>query len=207
VVEAAATSGPRGTWRARGEGSTGPRAQRGAGPCLPPKSARPASPRRERGPFGGTSLLEAAGPPCSPSSIQGRPDMSSAADIVWETLEQAYGTLHANVRGVSLDEALFVPSGRYRSILGTLKHAAGWSTSIDRMPLMRPRAAGPRSSGQGRSGPPSARTRRTWRRSSPGSIPRTSGGSGICRGSRRPSCPHLGRSIGVERRLSTGSWP
>src|SRR5437870_816754 len=32
-----------------------------------------------------------------------------------------------NVRGLRIDEALFVPSGGYRSTLGTLKHIAGWS--------------------------------------------------------------------------------
>jgi hypothetical protein len=32
-----------------------------------------------------------------------------------------------NLRGVTLKEALHVPSGGYRSILGTLKHASGWS--------------------------------------------------------------------------------
>jgi hypothetical protein len=31
------------------------------------------------------------------------------------------------VENISLEEALFVPAGGYRSILGTLKHAAGWS--------------------------------------------------------------------------------
>ena len=29
--------------------------------------------------------------------------------------------------GLKLEEALFVPEGGYRSILGALKHAAGWS--------------------------------------------------------------------------------
>src|SRR5256885_2023505 len=32
-----------------------------------------------------------------------------------------------HVRGMRIDEALFVPSGGYRSTLGTLKHIAGWS--------------------------------------------------------------------------------
>jgi hypothetical protein len=32
-----------------------------------------------------------------------------------------------NIEEVTLDEALFVPEGGYRSVLGTLKHAAGWS--------------------------------------------------------------------------------
>jgi hypothetical protein len=33
----------------------------------------------------------------------------------------------ANVKNVSLEEMLFVPEGGYRSMLGTLKHIAGWS--------------------------------------------------------------------------------
>jgi hypothetical protein len=42
-------------------------------------------------------------------------------------LEAAYRIVLANVENVTLTEALFVPSGGYRSILGTLKHIAGWS--------------------------------------------------------------------------------
>lgn len=32
-----------------------------------------------------------------------------------------------HVDGISLEAALFVPTGGYRSVLGTLKHAAAWS--------------------------------------------------------------------------------
>jgi hypothetical protein len=42
-------------------------------------------------------------------------------------LNHAHGTMARNVERVTLDEALFVPEGGYRSVLGTLKHAAGWS--------------------------------------------------------------------------------
>jgi hypothetical protein len=42
-------------------------------------------------------------------------------------LESAYATLRQNVMNLTLDEALFVPPGGFRSTLGTLKHAAAWS--------------------------------------------------------------------------------
>jgi hypothetical protein len=42
-------------------------------------------------------------------------------------LHHAYQSMKENVQGITLDEALFVPEGGYRSVLGTLKHAAGWS--------------------------------------------------------------------------------
>ena len=42
-------------------------------------------------------------------------------------IEQAFQMLAGNVRGLQIDEALFVPPGGYRSTLGTLKHIAGWS--------------------------------------------------------------------------------
>jgi hypothetical protein len=47
--------------------------------------------------------------------------------MVIHLLEHSYQTMAQNIEGVTLDEALFVPSGGYRSLLGTLKHAAGWS--------------------------------------------------------------------------------
>jgi hypothetical protein len=53
--------------------------------------------------------------------------MRSRLDLALHVLDHAYQAMKANVRGVALDEALFVPPGGYRSILGTLKHAAGWS--------------------------------------------------------------------------------
>lgn len=42
------------------------------------------------------------------------------------TLEHAYRTFVDNVKGISLDEALYAAGG-YRSILGIAKHVAGWS--------------------------------------------------------------------------------
>ena len=42
-------------------------------------------------------------------------------------IDQAFQMLADNVRGLRIDEALFVPPGGYRSTLGTLKHIAGWS--------------------------------------------------------------------------------
>ena len=53
--------------------------------------------------------------------------MRSQLDLTLHMLEGAYQTMLRNVEGVSLNEALFVPEGGYRSVLGTLKHAAGWS--------------------------------------------------------------------------------
>ena len=41
-------------------------------------------------------------------------------------LEEAHRAFVDNVRGVSLDEAVFAAGG-YRSILGLMKHVAGWS--------------------------------------------------------------------------------
>jgi uncharacterized damage-inducible protein DinB len=51
----------------------------------------------------------------------------SAIELTQGQLQHAFATLADNVRGLTLDEALFIPSGGFRSILGTLKHAAGWS--------------------------------------------------------------------------------
>ena len=42
-------------------------------------------------------------------------------------LEGAFLMMVRNVENVTLQEALFVPPGGYRSVMGTLKHAAGWS--------------------------------------------------------------------------------
>ena len=42
-------------------------------------------------------------------------------------LDSGHRVFSQNVQHVSLDEALFVPSGGFRSILGTIKHAAAWS--------------------------------------------------------------------------------
>ena len=42
-------------------------------------------------------------------------------------LNSAFGVLKDNLKSLTQPEALFVPDGGYRSILGTIKHAAGWS--------------------------------------------------------------------------------
>ena len=53
--------------------------------------------------------------------------MSSKLEITRYLLDYAHETMKSHVSKLSLDEALFVPPGGYRSVLGTLKHAAGWS--------------------------------------------------------------------------------
>lgn len=53
--------------------------------------------------------------------------MQSRVQLTRDMLESAFLLMIRNVESVSLDEALFIPEGGYRSILGTLKHAAGWS--------------------------------------------------------------------------------
>jgi hypothetical protein len=53
--------------------------------------------------------------------------MRSRITLTLHLLEQAYRAMADNVAGITLEEALFVPAGGYRSVLGTLKHAAGWS--------------------------------------------------------------------------------
>ncbi len=53
--------------------------------------------------------------------------MRSRVQLTRDMLEGAYSMMIRNVENVSLEEALFVPEGGYRSILGTLKHATGWS--------------------------------------------------------------------------------
>jgi hypothetical protein len=53
--------------------------------------------------------------------------MRSRVQIIRDMLEGAFQAMILNVENVSLEEALFVPEGGYRSIIGTLKHAAGWS--------------------------------------------------------------------------------
>ena len=53
--------------------------------------------------------------------------MSSKLEITRYMLDSAYQKMISHFSKLSLDEALFVPQGGYRSIIGTLKHAAGWS--------------------------------------------------------------------------------
>jgi hypothetical protein len=53
--------------------------------------------------------------------------MSSKLEITLHMLDSAYQTMKGHFPKLTLEEAIFVPQGGYRSILGTLKHAAGWS--------------------------------------------------------------------------------
>ena len=53
--------------------------------------------------------------------------MSSKLEIARHMLEYAYQTMKGHLARLSLEEAIFVPQGGYRSVLVTLKHAAGWS--------------------------------------------------------------------------------
>jgi hypothetical protein len=61
--------------------------------------------------------------PIESRSIQ----LTSRIEMACSILESGYSTMMRNVENVTLEEALFIPPGGYRSILGTLKHAAGWS--------------------------------------------------------------------------------
>jgi hypothetical protein len=47
--------------------------------------------------------------------------------LLIENLQLGYDQMLTHFKVITLEEALFVPQGGYRSILGTLKHAAGWS--------------------------------------------------------------------------------
>jgi uncharacterized damage-inducible protein DinB len=51
----------------------------------------------------------------------------SKKDLAMDILESSYDVMMRHLGDLSLEEALFVPTGGYRSVLGTLKHAAGWS--------------------------------------------------------------------------------
>jgi hypothetical protein len=53
--------------------------------------------------------------------------MRSRIELARHLLEQAYRTAADNLSGLTLEEALFAAPGGYRSVLGTLKHAAAWS--------------------------------------------------------------------------------
>lgn len=51
----------------------------------------------------------------------------SKLDLTLSILESSYDYMMSHLENIRLDEALFVPEGGFRSVLGTLKHAAGWS--------------------------------------------------------------------------------
>ena len=53
--------------------------------------------------------------------------MSSKLEITRHMLDYAYQTMKGHFSKLTLEEAVFVPQCGYRSVLGTLKHAAGWS--------------------------------------------------------------------------------
>ncbi|MBM3129190.1 MAG: DinB family protein [Chloroflexi bacterium] len=53
--------------------------------------------------------------------------MRTRLEITLQLLDSAFGILSDNLQALTLEEALFVPPGGYRSIIGTIKHAAGWS--------------------------------------------------------------------------------
>jgi hypothetical protein len=48
-------------------------------------------------------------------------------DLTLQMLNSAFSLLSDNLQNLTLAEAFFAPPGAYRSILGTIKHAAGWS--------------------------------------------------------------------------------
>jgi len=53
--------------------------------------------------------------------------MFTQKNILLQVLDPAFAVLTGNLKGLTLQEALFVPPGGYRSIIGTLKHTAAWS--------------------------------------------------------------------------------
>jgi hypothetical protein len=53
--------------------------------------------------------------------------MSTRLELALGWLDSAHQLLTDNLQGLTLQEALLVPAGGYRSVLGTLKHTAAWS--------------------------------------------------------------------------------
>jgi uncharacterized damage-inducible protein DinB len=53
--------------------------------------------------------------------------MLSRLRLAQHLLDQSFKVLSDNIATLRLQEALFIPPGGYRSILGLLKHTAGWS--------------------------------------------------------------------------------
>jgi uncharacterized damage-inducible protein DinB len=53
--------------------------------------------------------------------------VKSRVELMKTFLDRSYRIAADNLLGLTLDEALFLPTGGYRSVLGTLKHMAGWS--------------------------------------------------------------------------------
>ncbi len=53
--------------------------------------------------------------------------MIDQLEFVRLSLDSAYTILSDNLKGLTLEEALFVPAGGFRSVIGTIKHTAAWS--------------------------------------------------------------------------------
>lgn len=53
--------------------------------------------------------------------------MRSRVDLARHILDHGCQLFLDNMSSVTLEEALYTPEGGYRSVLGTLKHAAAWS--------------------------------------------------------------------------------
>ncbi len=53
--------------------------------------------------------------------------MNTRLELTLLSLDSAFGVLSDNLKGLTLEEALFVPAGGFRSIIGTIKHTAAWS--------------------------------------------------------------------------------
>ncbi len=53
--------------------------------------------------------------------------MGIRQDLAINLIDSAKRILDDNLKSLKLEEALFVPQGGYRSIIGTLKHMGGWS--------------------------------------------------------------------------------
>ena len=50
----------------------------------------------------------------------------SKVELALDILDSSYLVMMSHLDEITMEEALFVPRGGYRSLLGTLKHAAGW---------------------------------------------------------------------------------
>jgi uncharacterized damage-inducible protein DinB len=53
--------------------------------------------------------------------------MRTRLELTQSLLDSAYETLSDNLKGLTLEEALFSAPGGFRSVAGTIKHTAGWS--------------------------------------------------------------------------------
>ena len=53
--------------------------------------------------------------------------MRSRLQLAMHVMDHGFKVLDDNIATLTLAEALFIPPGGYRSILGLIKHATGWS--------------------------------------------------------------------------------